>query len=210
MKRHTLLVSTTAIIATLAASSAAFAQTNRSSAFEVVPPLPVQPRTTVTTTDGPDSQRTVTTIQAPPTETVIVNKTTIYGQQLARLIKDERHTKRFYNLLVTSGVSSPLDKGFTAFIPVDEAFAGTTVGAAVTQGTVDPAARKFLEQHIVSGKFPAELLNGDKDRLTALGGNTIILSRGNFNTFYANGVRIRDTLKTPQGIIYLLDEGLSK
>lgn len=209
MKIHTLLVSTTAVIATLAASTLAFAQTTRSSSFDTVPPLPVQPRSTVTTVEGPDSQRTVTTIQAPPSETVIVSKTTIYGQQLARLLKDNPKTKRFYNLLVTSGLSAPLeDDGFTAFVPVDESFAGTSVGANYTAGVVDPASRRFLEQHIVKGKFPAELLNGDKDRLTTLAGNQIILSRGNFNTFYANGIRIRETEKTPLGIIYYLDKSL--
>lgn len=209
MKLHTPLLSVSLLATSLALTPAAFAQATEGAYFKT-PPMPVQHSNTVTLQDGPDSQRTVTTIQAPPKETVILNKTTIYGQQLAGLLKDRPDAKRFYNLLVTTGLDAPLDKGFTAFIPVDSAFSGTTVGTTYTAGVIDPAARAFLKQHVVEGKHPADLLHGTKDQLTTLAGTEVTLSKAGAFSYYANDVRIKDTVKTPQGILYFIGEDIAR
>lgn len=212
-KKHSLALCA-ALTASLLASAAAYATEIQVPAGSTV--------TTTTTTDTMNlpvdesvrnsSTTTTTVIQPAPIETVTVTETTIYGQQLALILKHQPNTKRFYNLVVTSGLSTAFNdhKGFTAFVPYDSAFAGSSVGTSHTPGIVDPAARALLEKHVSDGKFDVNLMHGNQDKVKTRSGDAIVVAKGNRGTYYANGVKIVDTLKTPQGIVYFTDRPVVK
>ncbi len=204
-----------ALTASLLASTAAFAQTM----VEVPAGSTVTTTTTTDTLATPvekdvrnSTTTTTTVIQPAPMETVTVTETTIYGQQLAMMLKGEPKAKRFYNLVVTSGLGSTFNdsRGFTAFVPYDSAFAGSSVGTSHTPGIVDPAARELLQKHVSDGKFDVNLIHGTKDTVTTRSGDKIVVGKGQRDVYYANGVKIVDTLKTPQGIVYFVDKPIFK
>lgn len=209
------LAACAALTASLLASTAAFAQTQ----IEVPAGSTVTTTTTTDTLNQPvdkdvrnSTTTTTTVIQPAPMETVTVTETTIYGQQLAMMLKNEPKAKRFYNLVVTSGLGNAFNdsRGFTAFVPYDSAFAGSNIGTSHTPGIVDPAARAFIQKHVSDGKYDVNLMHGSKDSVKTRSGDTIVVGKGNRDVYYANGVKIVDTLKTPQGIIYFTDRPIVK
>lgn len=198
-----LLVSTSAFATAIQLPEGATATTTTSTSTMAMPAGEDVRNSTTTTT---------TVIQPAPIETVTVAETTIYGQQLSGILKNQPKAKRFYNLSVTSGLAKPFndEKGFTAFVPYDSAFEGSAVGTTHTPGVVDPAARALLEKHISDGKFDVNLIHGQRDTVTTRSGDKIIVGKGNLGVYYANGVKIVDTVKTPQGIVYFTDRPVVK
>lgn len=199
-------------LSTLLLATSAYAQT-------LEPGTKVTTTTTTRTLQAPINEdvrnsttTTTTVIQPPATETITVKETVIYGQELANILKNEPKAQRFHNLLVSSGLDQTLDspKGFTAFVPYDSAFEGSAIGSTHTPGVVDPAARSFVEKFIVDSKFDTNLLHGQRDYVKTRSGEKINIGKGNKGVYYANGIKIQDTLKTPQGIVYFTDTPVVK
>jgi uncharacterized surface protein with fasciclin (FAS1) repeats len=158
-------------------------------------------------------------IQAQPTEivettttrTVVVGETTLYGQQIAAMLKDNEKASTFRDLIAANGLSKSLrdnDKGYTAFVPVNAAFEGMTLPTPAAVGTVNPQAQAILEDHIVDSKFDVNLLHGQRDSVKSLSGKKITISKAGKN-FYANGHLIVGRQHSPEGIIYFIQNVIS-
>lgn len=145
------------------------------------------------------------------TRTVVVGETQLYGQQIASALAERKDATRFHNAVVSTGLSASLrddEDGYTAFVPLDRAFdkaAITPPAAPAANGEVNAGLRGVLEQHVVDSKYDLKLMHGNRDRITALGGNTITVTKVG-NRYYANGKLILDRHRDPEGIIYFIDD----
>lgn len=145
------------------------------------------------------------------TRTIVVRETPLYGQQIATAIEGREDATSFHNVMAANGLSISLrddEDGYTAFVPVNDAFARASINAPsgpAANGTINADMRGVLEQHIVDSKYDINLLHGNRDNITALSGNTITISKMG-NHYYANGQLIVDRQHDPEGIIYFIED----
>jgi uncharacterized surface protein with fasciclin (FAS1) repeats len=139
------------------------------------------------------------------TRTEVVSETTLYGQQIAATLVGIDKASIFRDLLQQNGLSVSLRQngsGYTAFVPVNEAFANMTI-APPQPGQFNPELRRVLENHVVDAKFDVNLLHGQHDRIQSLSGQMLTVSKAG-RGYYVNGQPILDRMHTPEGIIYFI------
>lgn len=147
------------------------------------------------------------------TRTIVVRETPIFGQQIVAALADRPEGQSFRKLMAANGLSVSLrenDKGYTAFVPVNHAFdkAGLIPPEGpAPDGTINQSARDALERHIVNSKFDVNLLHGTRQQVTNLSGEPITISRTG-NQYYANGKLIVGRERTPEGILYFIEDFL--
>ena len=98
----------------------------------------------------------------------------------------------FKQWMANSTIQKPLDvtKGYTAFAVVNDAFNAS-------------APAHTAEHYIVEGRMGLSTMHGNADEITAINGDTLILSRTG-NSYYVDGMRVNDVIKNPEGTIYIV------
>jgi len=98
----------------------------------------------------------------------------------------------FKQWMANATIQKPLNvaNGYTAFVVVDDAFNAS-------------APSHPVEHYIVEGRTGLVTMHGNADEVTAINGDTLILSRTG-KSYYVDGMRVNDVIKNPEGTIYII------
>lgn len=123
---------------------------------------------------------------------VTAEKPFTLGQMIAYRLNgsDTTEVRSVLEQVAIRGDAIDLQKGYTFFAIENDAFDANN-------------AAQSIDKYLVSGRVPMTTMHGDADNATSVSGENILVSRTG-NSYYVNGMRVKETIRNPEGTIYVI------
>jgi uncharacterized surface protein with fasciclin (FAS1) repeats len=138
-------------------------------------------------------------------ETVESYENPVPGVYIGQLLEENERLSSFARAVNNVGLTEELNlqQGFTAFVPVNEAFEDGKIPSDYLSQEDQPVS-EFLSMHVVNSRINLGTLRGYNKRFQSLAGNMLNIRKIG-RQLYVNGQRILDVERHPSGMIYYVE-----